>query len=60
MSAGERMSMHKVHFINGKEEIFFNIISDPNWHYYIGYLDSSCDKSVTIPLTSVLYVERMK
>lgn len=51
------MSMHKVHFINGKEEIFFNVITDSDWGYYTGYSDSSHNKPVNIPLTSVLFVE---
>jgi hypothetical protein len=53
------MSMHKVHFINGKDEVFYDIITMPTWTYFKGYADCSGTKSVCIPLTSVLYVELM-
>ena len=51
------MSMHKVHFINGESEIFFNVVSGSDWTYFKGYSDCANEKPVCIPLTSVLYVE---
>lgn len=53
------MTMHKVHFINGTEEIFFDIISCQGWTFYKGYSDASNNKPVSIPMSSVLYVEVM-
>lgn len=53
------MTMHKVHFINGTEEIFFDLIGMPAWNYYKGYSDCACNKPVSIPMSSVLYVEVM-
>jgi|WetSurMetagenome_2_1015567.scaffolds.fasta_scaffold61983_7 hypothetical protein len=51
------MSMHKVHFINGEKETFYDITTMPTWTYFKGYTDCSNTKPVCIPLTSVLYVE---
>jgi hypothetical protein len=51
------MTMHKVHFINGKDEIFYDVITMPTWTYFKGYADCAGQKMVCIPLTSVLYVE---
>jgi hypothetical protein len=51
------MSMHKVHFVNGTKEIFFDVTSMPTWTYFKGYIDIAQTKPVCIPLTSVLYVE---
>jgi hypothetical protein len=51
------MSMHKVHFITGKSEIFYNVITQPELPYFKGYSDCANEKPVCIPLTSVLYVE---
>ncbi len=51
------MKKHKVHFINGENEIFYDIITMPTWTYFKGYTDFSNTKPVCIPLTSVLYVE---
>lgn len=51
------MSMHKVHFINGTNETFYDITTMPTWTYFKGYSDYSNTKPVCIPLTSVLYVE---
>jgi hypothetical protein len=57
LEGGKTMSMHKVHFINGKSEIFYDVITQPELPYFKGYSDCSNTKPVCIPLTSVLYVE---
>lgn len=51
------MSMHRIHFINGVKETFYDVITTPELSYFKGYADCSCTKPVCIPLTSVLYVE---
>ena len=57
LEGGETMSMHRVHFINGAKETFYDVITTPELPYFKGYADCSCTKPVCIPLTSVLYVE---
>ena len=51
------MSLHKVHFIDGKSETFYDVICQPGGTYFKGYTDCSNTKPICIPLTSVLYVE---
>ena len=51
------MSMHTVHFINSDTEIFFDVITSPDWDYFKGYADCEKNHPVCIPKTSVLYVE---